>query len=128
MCLMCYFYPIGTSEKGRSILKKKTVYQTLKSSLTIFEQSNVVGGDFYFVHQLSTNLKGEPIMEQMNVEKQMLGVKEVMAITGLGRAKTYELLSSGEFHVKKIGKKILVHKDVFERWLKGEKAQKKSRW
>ncbi|MEH7547800.1 helix-turn-helix domain-containing protein [Neobacillus vireti] len=66
-------------------------------------------------------------MEQINLDKQMLGVKEVMAITGLGRAKAYELLKSGEFHVLKSGKKNLVHKEVLERYLKGEKARK-SRW
>ena len=57
----------------------------------------------------------------------MLDVKDVMAITGLGRAKAYELMKSGEFHVVKIGRKNLVHKEVFENYLKGKKV-KKSRW
>lgn len=67
-------------------------------------------------------------MEGLQHEKQMLGVKEVMEITGLGRHKSYELLKSGEFHVKRIGNKLLVHEEVLEGWLKGEKAKKKARW
>jgi excisionase family DNA binding protein len=72
-----------------------------------------------FIHYL---IEGEIIM---NETKQTLNVKDVMAITGLGRTKTYELMKSGEFHVKRIGNRILVHKEVFEGWLKGEKIKKK---
>lgn len=62
-------------------------------------------------------------------EKIMLDVKDVMTITGLGRNNAYELMKSGNFHVKTIGKKYLVHKEILENWLKGENAtKKKSRW
>jgi predicted DNA-binding transcriptional regulator AlpA len=65
----------------------------------------------------------------MLIDKVMLDVRDVMEITGLGRNNTYELMKSGEFHVKTIGKKYLVHKEVLENWLKGEKSnKKKSRW
>ncbi|MDR7237305.1 helix-turn-helix domain-containing protein [Neobacillus drentensis] len=60
-------------------------------------------------------------------EKVMLTVNDVMVITGLGRNKVYELMGSGEFHVKKIGNKRLVHKDTLENYLKGEKP-KRPRW
>ena len=57
----------------------------------------------------------------------MLDVKDVMELTGLGRNKAYDLMKSGEFHVKTIGKQYLVHKEILENWLKGEKVSKK-RW
>lgn len=64
-----------------------------------------------------------------NHKKIMLDVKDVMVITGLGRDKAYGLMKSGEFHVKTIGKQYLVHKEILENWLKGEKVnKKKSRW
>lgn len=58
--------------------------------------------------------------------KEMLTVKDVGVITGLGRNKSYELLNSNQFHVVKFGSKLMVHKDVLDRYLKGE--IKKSRW
>lgn len=61
-------------------------------------------------------------------ERVMLDVKDVMKLTGIGRDNAYELMKSGEFAVKTIGKKYLVHKETFESWLKGEKTKKKSRW
>jgi excisionase family DNA binding protein len=61
-------------------------------------------------------------------EKVMLDVNDVMAITGIGRNNAYELLKSGEFQVKRIGNRYLVHKETFENWLKGEKPIKRSRW
>lgn len=63
----------------------------------------------------------------MTNEKVMLDVKDVMAIAGIGRNNAYGLMKSGQFKVRKIGNKYLVHKDVFENWLKGE-AKPKKRW
>lgn len=62
------------------------------------------------------------------LEKVMLDVRDVMTITGLGRDAAYELMKSGEFHVKTIGKKYLVHKEILENWLKGETGKPKKRW
>ncbi|WP_462412314.1 helix-turn-helix domain-containing protein [Neobacillus sp. Marseille-QA0830] len=63
------------------------------------------------------------------IEKLMLDVKDVMAIIGIGRNNAYDLLKSGEFQVRKIGNRYLVHKEVLENWLKGEKSNtKRSRW
>lgn len=62
------------------------------------------------------------------LEKVMLDVKDVMTITGLGRNNAYELMKSGEFNVKTIGKKYLVHKEVLENWLKGETGKPRKRW
>lgn len=62
-------------------------------------------------------------------EKVMLDVKDVMSLIGIGRNNAYELMKSGEFQVKKIGNRYLVHKEILENWLKGGKSNnKKSRW
>lgn len=53
-------------------------------------------------------------------EKIMLDVKDIMAMTGIGRDKAYGLLHSKQFPVKMIGKKKLVHRDIFNEWLKGK--------
>jgi excisionase family DNA binding protein len=62
-------------------------------------------------------------------EKIMLDVKDVMDMMGICKPKVYEIFNKGEFHVVKLGRKYMVHKDVFEKWLKGEQTnKKKSRW
>jgi predicted DNA-binding transcriptional regulator AlpA len=69
-------------------------------------------------------MKGED-----NMEKVMLDVRDIMVVANIGRSNAYELMKSGQFEVKKIGNKFLVHKDIFESWLKGEKSpKKKARW
>jgi predicted DNA-binding transcriptional regulator AlpA len=59
----------------------------------------------------------------------MLEVKDVMSMMGICKPKAYEVFNSGEFHVVKLGRKYMVHKEIFENWLKGEKTiKKKARW
>jgi excisionase family DNA binding protein len=53
-------------------------------------------------------------------EKVMLGVKDIMKRMGVGRDRAYEKIKSGEFHTIKVGRRYLVHEDIFEKWLKGE--------
>lgn len=53
-------------------------------------------------------------------EKVMLDVNDIMELTGVGRNKAYGLLHSKQFPVKMLGKKRLVHKDIFNEWLKGK--------
>lgn len=52
--------------------------------------------------------------------KVMLDAKDIMRLTGVGRDKAYGLLHSKQFPVKMIGRRRMVHKDVFNDWLKGE--------
>ncbi|MEH7246442.1 helix-turn-helix domain-containing protein [Neobacillus niacini] len=52
--------------------------------------------------------------------KVMLDVKDIMRLTGIGRDKAYCLLYSKQFPVKIIGRKMLVHQDIFDQWLKGK--------
>jgi len=53
-------------------------------------------------------------------ERVMIGVNEIMQMMGIGRNRAYEIIKSNEFPSKKLGRRYLVHKDVFEKWLKGE--------
>lgn len=54
-------------------------------------------------------------------EKVMLDANDIMRLTGVGRDKAYGLLHSKQFlPVRMIGKKRMVHKDIFNEWLKGK--------
>lgn len=55
-----------------------------------------------------------------NSEKVMLDVSDIVKLTGIGRNKAYGLMHSKQFPVRMIGKKRLVHKDIFNEWLKGK--------
>lgn len=58
-------------------------------------------------------------------EKLLLTVADIRKMTGLGRDAVYEILHSAQFPVMRIGRRMYVHKEVFEMWLKGEKYQNK---
>jgi hypothetical protein len=60
-------------------------------------------------------------------QKVMLDAKDIMKFTGIGMDIAYGLLHSKQFHVVQIGSKLLVHEEVFQRWLKGENTSQKSR-
>ncbi|MDD9265982.1 helix-turn-helix domain-containing protein [Paenibacillus sp. GCM10023248] len=57
----------------------------------------------------------------MNDEKVMIGVSDVMKKMGIGRDRAYEIMKSGEFKTHKVGRRYLVHYQVFENWLIGGK-------
>ncbi|WP_082034203.1 helix-turn-helix domain-containing protein [Cohnella kolymensis] len=50
----------------------------------------------------------------------MLSVTDIMKKMGVGRNRAHEIINSGEFHVLKVGRRYLVHEQIFENWLKGE--------
>ncbi|OAS18909.1 helix-turn-helix domain-containing protein [Paenibacillus oryzisoli] len=50
----------------------------------------------------------------------VLTVKDIQNILGIGRVQAYELVNSGQFHIAKVGKRILVGKEVFIKWLEGK--------
>ncbi|UUZ80726.1 helix-turn-helix domain-containing protein [Paenibacillus sp. P26] len=60
----------------------------------------------------------------MSKEKVMLGVADIMKKMGIGRDRAYEIMKSGEFRSIKLGRRYLVHEEVFEKWLKGEQLSK----
>lgn len=49
----------------------------------------------------------------------VLTVTDIQEILGIGRRQAYELVNSGEFHIAKAGRRIMVSKTVFLKWLKG---------
>jgi excisionase family DNA binding protein len=53
-------------------------------------------------------------------DKVMIGVTDIMKKMGVGRDRAYEIIRRGEFHTIKVGRRYLVHEDIFEKWLKGE--------
>ena len=59
-----------------------------------------------------------------NDKKVMLDVKNVMEMMGICKPKAYEIFNSGQFHVVKVGRKYMVHEEVFQDWLKGKKKSK----
>lgn len=52
----------------------------------------------------------------------VLDVKDIQQLMRIGRVQAYELVNSGQFHVVKIGKRIKVSREVFIKWLEGERA------
>lgn len=57
-------------------------------------------------------------------KKELLNVKEMMEITGLGKNKIYELLHTGEFTVYKFGTKFMANEKDFYNWLNGDGKKK----
>jgi excisionase family DNA binding protein len=55
-----------------------------------------------------------------NPEKVMLGVPDIMKKMGIGRDNAYSIIRSNQFPTIKIGRRYLVHEDIFDKWLKGE--------
>ncbi|MDF2958799.1 MAG: hypothetical protein K0S39_534 [Paenibacillus sp.] len=52
-------------------------------------------------------------------EKVMIGVKEISEKMGIGRDRAYEIIKSGEFRTIKLGRRYLVHEQIFDDWLRG---------
>jgi excisionase family DNA binding protein len=59
-------------------------------------------------------------MEIKSKRAVMLTVTDIMKRMGVGRSRADEIMKSGQFHSVKIGRRYLVHEQVFEQWLKGE--------
>ncbi|MFC5647646.1 helix-turn-helix domain-containing protein [Paenibacillus solisilvae] len=57
-------------------------------------------------------------MEVQN-QRVMIGVNEIMMKMGIGRDRAYEIIKKGEFKTIKVGRRYLVHEQTFEKWLKG---------
>ncbi|OXM17472.1 excisionase [Paenibacillus herberti] len=47
---------------------------------------------------------------------EVMNVEDVRKVLGISKNAAYSLVKSGEFHVVKIGKKILIPKDGFLEW------------
>lgn len=49
----------------------------------------------------------------------VLSVLDIQEILNIGRRQAYDLVNSGQFHVARVGRKIIVSKTVFLKWLNG---------
>lgn len=58
----------------------------------------------------------------MKTGKVMYSAKEISEIMGIGRDAAYDLLHSKQFPTIRVGRKILVHREVLTAFLKGERA------
>lgn len=59
------------------------------------------------------------IIKSIDKYPDVLNVEDIQKILGIGRRQAYELVSSGEFHTVRIGRRIKVFKAVFVSWLYG---------
>nr|WP_276531737.1 helix-turn-helix domain-containing protein [Brevibacillus invocatus] len=50
---------------------------------------------------------------------EVLEVKDIKGFLGIGINQAYELCNSGKFHVVRVGRRIMVSKQVFLNWLEG---------
>lgn len=54
---------------------------------------------------------------------EILTPEDVKIYLNIGRDNAYELFNSNVFHVVKVGRRKLVHKDVFVKWLFGDRMR-----
>lgn len=52
------------------------------------------------------------------VEPEWLSVSDLMILTGLGRTKCYELVTSGELEAIKAGRAVRVSRSSYEAWVR----------
>ncbi len=50
------------------------------------------------------------------VERQWLSVRDLMALTGLGRTKCYSMVAEGEFETIKAGRALRISRASYEAW------------
>ena len=65
-------------------------------------------------NQLEITYKGDEIMEKL-----VFSVDDIMKLLDIGRNQAYQLVNSGEFPTRKVGRKILIPKAGFMKWLEG---------
>lgn len=56
----------------------------------------------------------------MNEEKVVYTASDIMKLLGLSKNTTYDLLKSGQFPTRRLGKKLLVSKEAFSNWLNSD--------
>lgn len=63
------------------------------------------------------NAQTKSLYEELEGEKRVYTVDEVMDILGIGKNAAYNLVNSGVFHVVKIGGHYRISKKSFDKWL-----------
>ena len=59
------------------------------------------------------------------MEKLVYSIQEVAELLGISRSYAYELVRKGEIPVLRLGKKRVVPKEKFTRWVNGEEELEK---
>jgi excisionase family DNA binding protein len=62
----------------------------------------------------------ERVMGNLREYPDILNVEDIISVLGIGKSSAYDLVHSGQFHTVKVGRRILVYKKVFQRWLEGQ--------
>ncbi|OMD78242.1 hypothetical protein BSK50_10870 [Paenibacillus odorifer] len=63
-------------------------------------------------------MKGDSLIHTQEKTKVMIGIKDIMSKMGIGRDSAYMIIKRKEFHAIKIGRRYLVHEEVFDKWLR----------
>ncbi|KAF0821509.1 helix-turn-helix domain-containing protein [Cytobacillus firmus] len=58
-------------------------------------------------------------MKRLSEYPDVLNVKDIKEYLNICNDKAYELVHSGQFHIVKVGRRILIYKKVFQDWLEG---------
>lgn len=68
------------------------------------------------------------ILKSTKVEKAVLNIEEVTAYTGIGRTRLLEIINknNSDFPYFKNGKKILINKQMLDKWLEKQALEHKS--
>jgi predicted DNA-binding transcriptional regulator AlpA len=61
-------------------------------------------------------------MENLKEYPDILNVHHIQEILGIGRSQAYQLVASNQFHTVRVGKRIIILKAIFIRWLNGDEA------
>lgn len=57
------------------------------------------------------------------MEKLTMNVADLQKALGIGRAQAYELVNRADFPTIRLGRKILIPRDAFMRWLERQTEQ-----
>ena len=56
------------------------------------------------------------------MERMTMTVEELRAAMGIGRRQAYDLVNRSDFPVIRLGKRILIPRDAFLKWLEAQTA------
>ncbi|WP_246946150.1 helix-turn-helix domain-containing protein [Bacillus pinisoli] len=59
-------------------------------------------------------------MKTLEQYPDILNVEDLQEILGIGRRQAYELVSTGQFNIVRVGRRIKIYKAVLIEWLYGE--------
>lgn len=57
------------------------------------------------------------------LQRRVYVPEDLMPLLGIGRSTAYELVNRRDFPTVRVGRKILIPRDAFERWLEAQTAE-----